>query len=260
MKDLLIISNWKLNGNENSITNALTTLTQKFTNLSKCRIVIAPPLVYLNSSKNYLLNINSHIELCAQNVDIHLSGAFTGEVSALMLKDIGVKYVLIGHSERRIYHKETDFDIAEKFSILKNTGLIPILCIGENKTEHDNGIAELVCINQIDSIIKVLGIQSFKNSIIAYEPIWAIGSGINASPENIQLIHKNIRNHIAKYDPSIADHIIIQYGGSVNTNNVVQFMIQKDIDGILIGSASLDIKNFVIIIELIKNNINKKLK
>lgn len=258
MKNLLIISNWKLNGNKNFITNTLTTLTKKLINISKCHIVIAPPLVYLDSTKNYLLHMNSHIQLCAQNVDTHLSGAFTGDISALMLKDIGVEYVLIGHSERRIHHKETNFDIAEKFSILKKIGITPILCIGENKTEHDSGITTSVCINQIESIIKLLGVQSFQNSIIAYEPIWAIGNNTNTSPENIQLIHKSIRNHIAGYNQTIAKQLLIQYGGSVNSNNVVQLIKQNDIDGVLIGSASLDIDHFIMIIELIENYINKK--
>lgn len=259
MRNTLIISNWKLNGNKNLITDTFINLTNKLMNVSRCHVVIAPPLIYLDTAKNCLLNINSCIKLCAQNVDIHLSGAFTGEISALMLQEIGVKYVLIGHSERRIHHKESDLDISKKFSISKKVGLCPILCIGENKTEHENGLAQSICIKQIDTIIKLLGVQSFKDTIIAYEPIWAIGSGITPSPKDVQLIHQSIRNHISQYDQYIANQVPIQYGGSINTNNVVQFISQKDIDGILVGSASLDTDHFLKIIQLIEDYTNKNL-
>lgn len=255
MKKLLIIGNWKLHGNKNSIIHFLNTLNNTLINISKCRIVIALPLIYLDMANNYLLNIHSCIKLCAQNVSIHLSGAFTGDTSVLMLKDIGIQYVLIGHSEHRIHYNETNLHISKKFSILKKMGLIPILCIGENKKDHDNGIAELVCIKQIDSIIKSIGVQSLKNSIIAYEPIWAIGSGIHASPKYTQLIHKSIRNHIAQYDPSIANQIAIHYGGSVNSDNVVPFILQPDIDGVLVGSASVDADHFSLIIQLVENSV-----
>lgn len=253
MRNNLIVSNWKLNGTKNTITKSLTILSDTLSNISKCHIAIAPPLVYLDTARNCLLNnrYHTHISLCAQNIDINLSGAFTGEISALMLQDLNVKYVLIGHSERRIHHQENNLYIAKKFSIIKKVGLIPILCIGENKIEYDSNATQTVCIQQIDTIIKTLGIQAFHNSIIAYEPIWAIGTGVSASPEQVQLIHKNIRHHLAQYNTKIASQIIIQYGGSVNLNNALQFITQQDIDGILIGSASLDINNFLAIIQLI---------
>lgn len=251
MRKLLVMGNWKLNGNRNTVNTTLNDLTNKFNKISNCHILIAPPLVYLDIARYYLLN-NPHIQLCAQNVDIHLSGAFTGDISALMLKDLNVQYVLIGHSERRIHHKENDLYIIKKFSVLKETGLTPILCIGENKTEHDSKTTQIICIKQIDSIIQSLGIQALKNSIIAYEPIWAIGTNISASPEQVQLIHQHIRNHIAQYDEHIANQILISYGGSVNPNNVIQFISQKDIDGVLIGSAALNVNSFVTIVQLIE--------
>lgn len=257
MKDLLIIGNWKLNGNKKTIINSMITLIHKCINISKCHIAIAPPLVYLDIVRYYLQNI-TRIRLCAQNVDIHLSGSFTGDISADMLKDLNVQYVLIGHSERRTYHKEDNLYIAKKFAILKKTGLIPILCIGENKEEYEANNTQTVCIKQIHSIITYLGVQSLKNSIIAYEPIWAIGQGISPSPERVQMIHKGIRDYIAQFDTYIAKHIPIQYGGSVNTNNIVNLLSQKDIDGVLVGSASLDVHNFFSIIELIETHINKK--
>lgn len=256
MKKTLIISNWKLHGNKKLVNNAIDFLKKNCIHVSgKYQIIIAPPLVYLDTARNQLLN-NNCIKLCAQNVDINLSGAFTGDISALMLQDLGVQYALVGHSERRIHHKEQDLDIIKKISILKKTGLIPILCIGEHKKEQDSTITSKICINQIDFVIKALGIQSLQNTIIAYEPIWAIGTGISMPPEEAQLTHKNIRNHIAQYDSKIADKILIQYGGSVNKNNIIKFLSQKDIDGVLIGSASLDIKNFYEIIKLIEIHIN----
>lgn len=261
MRHLLIISNWKLNGNKSTILHAIDTLSKTFNNVSKFHIIIAPPLVYLDTVNNRLLLNNCYIhdciQLCAQNVDIHLSGAFTGDISASMLKDLNVRYVLIGHSERRIYHKENDLYISKKFSISKKSGLIPIFCIGENKEEYDAQLSIKICIKQIDSIINSLGIQAFQNSIIAYEPIWAIGRGISASPEQVQLIHKYIRNYLAQYDHQIANQILIQYGGSVNADNVLQFISQQDIDGVLIGSSSLNVHNFSMIIKLIDNYINR---
>lgn len=259
MKKLLIVSNWKLHGNRNIILNTLAKLTNRFTNKlpATYHIAIAPPLVYLDTVRNYLIhNKHKHIYLCAQNVDIHLHGSFTGEISASMLQDLQVKYAIIGHSERRLLHNEDDKYISKKFAILKETGLIPILCIGENKIEHDSNTTHKVCINQIDNIIKSVGIHAFKNSIIAYEPIWAIGTGISASSEQVQSIHKRIRCHIAQYDSYIAKQILIQYGGSVNENNVTQFLSQPDIDGVLIGSGSLDINKFSIILQLIEEFID----
>lgn len=251
MQDLSIISNWKLYGNKRSIINKLTCLKNKFIKPSKFHIAVAPPLIYLDAARNCLLN-HPYIHLCAQNVDIHLSGAFTGEISASMLKDLNVKYAFIGHSERRIYHKEDDLYIAKKFSLLQETGLTPILCVGENKIEHDSKKTYTICIKQINTIIEKFGIQSFKNLIIAYEPVWAIGTGISATANQAQTIHKHIRDYIAQFDTRIADKVLIQYGGSVNVNNVIQFISQKDIDGVLIGSASLNINNFFTIIKLIE--------
>jgi len=248
----LIIGNWKLNGNKNTITNLIITLVNTFDNISKCNVAIAPPVMYLDITKRYLLN--SRIQLCAQNVDIHLSGSFTGDISAEMLQDLNVRYALIGHSERRIHHKENDAYIAKKFFILKKVGLIPILCVGENKREYDSGYTQSVCINQINTIITLLGIEAFKNSVIAYEPIWAIGSGASASPENAQLVHKSIRDYIASYDTSIADKITIQYGGSVTPENVTKFFDQKDIDGVLVGAASLNANSFSMIVQTAENH------
>ncbi|WMY95884.1 MAG: triose-phosphate isomerase [Arsenophonus sp.] len=247
MKYPLIIGNWKLNGNTKIIKNFIKKTYNMLKNVTFCNIVIAPPLLYLMEAKK-ILN-GSNIELCAQNVDINLSGSFTGEISAKMLKDIGTKYIIIGHSERRIYHKENNSYIAKKFSIIKSQGLIPVLCIGENQEEYHSGKTKEVCKNQIDQILSILGINAFKNSVIAYEPIWAIGTGKAATPEHAQEVHKFIREHISKKNLAIAKKIIIQYGGSVNENNARDFFMQSDIDGALVGNSSLKSDTFSAIVK-----------
>lgn len=254
-KVCLIVGNWKLNGNKNLITNFVATLVNNLVGVTKCNVAIAPPMLYLDTVRSYLKN--SRIALCAQNVDTNISGAYTGDISAKMLKDLNVQYVLIGHSERRINHQESNLYIARKFSVLKKIGLIPILCIGENKEEYDSGYTNVVCIKQIDEIINLLGIKAFKNTIIAYEPIWAIGSGIYAVPENVQKTHKFIRDYIAQYDKCLAKQILIQYGGSVTSDNVVQFLSQRDINGVLVGTASLNIDSFINIIKIAEEYENK---
>ncbi|MXP67929.1 triose-phosphate isomerase [Pantoea sp. Aalb] len=258
MRHRLIIGNWKLNGNKNITKNFIKSLCTELSNISFCDIAIAPPAVYLYLAKQEISNIN--ISLSAQNVDINLCGAFTGETSADMLKDIGVKYVIIGHSERRTYHKETNDFVAKKFQVLKQSGLIPVLCIGETQEENEAGKTEEVCSNQIDAILKTQGILAFQKSVIAYEPIWSIGTGKSANPIQVQKVHNFIRNYLKKQDTTIAEQIIIQYGGSVNDEKkATEFFMQPDIDGILVGGASLKLNVFISIIRAIATT-NKNLK
>lgn len=238
----LIVGNWKLNGSKNMIKKFVFDLKKVINRLNNINLVIAPPLIYLDYF--YKLVSDNQIFLAAQNVDVHNSGAFTGEISAEMLKDIGVKYVIIGHSERRIFHDENENLIAKKFSIVKDSGLIPIICIGETSTENKNGQTEAICIKQINSILKENGIESLADSIIAYEPIWAIGTGKSANLQQIQYIIKFIRNYIANKDINVSKKVIIQYGGSVNKNNAQTILNQPDIDGLLVGSSSLNSEFF----------------
>lgn len=247
MQHPLVIGNWKLNGNKYMVNEVIAALRNKLNNIVGCDVAIAPPLAYLDLAKHYLSG--SRIALGAQNVDTHLSGAFTGEVSAEMLKDIGAKYIIIGHSERRTYHKETDDIITKKFAVLKKTGLIPVLCIGESKAENEAGQTEAVCARQINAVLNSLGAKVFENTVIAYEPIWAIGTGKSATSMQAQAVHKFIRGHIAKHNAAIAKQVIIQYGGSVNPDNVAKFFTQPDIDGALIGGASLKADAFAVIVK-----------
>ncbi|AFP85414.1 triosephosphate isomerase [secondary endosymbiont of Heteropsylla cubana] len=248
MRNYLIIGNWKLNGTKEIINNRALMLRSKINNTINCDVAVAPPLPYLHLTQHYLKDTN--IALCAQNIDIHTSGAYTGDISPKMLKDIGAKYSIIGHSERRLYHKENNELIAEKFAVLKKSGLIPVLCIGESEEERRSGQTQKICINQIDAIINKVGITAFQNSVIAYEPIWAIGTGKAALPSQAQKIHEFIRSYINEYDSESAKQVIIQYGGSVNIDNAAALFNQPDVDGALIGSASLNPDIFSILVKI----------
>jgi triosephosphate isomerase len=166
-----------------------------------------------------------------------------------MLKDIGAKYIIIGHSERRTYHKESDELIAKKFAVLKEQGLVPVLCIGETEAENEAGKTEEVCARQIDAVLKTQGAAAFEGVVIAYEPVWAIGTGKSATPAQAQAVHKFIRDHIAKADAKVAEQVIIQYGGSVNAANAAELFTQPDIDGALVGGASLKADAFAVIVK-----------
>lgn len=249
MRHPLVMGNWKLNGSKQMVNELIAELRNELSIVVDCNVAIAPPMTYLDLAKHHLGS--SQIILGAQNVDIHLSGAFTGEISAEMLKDIGAKYIIIGHSERRTYHRESDAFIAEKFAILKEAGLIPVLCIGESESENEAGQTEVVCALQIDAVLNKLGAKVFENSVIAYEPIWAIGTGKSSTPEQAQSVHKFIRDYIANHDVAVAEQVIIQYGGSVNASNAAELFTQPDIDGALVGSASLKADTFAVIVKAI---------
>ncbi|UVK76840.1 MAG: triose-phosphate isomerase [Sodalis sp. Fse] len=247
MRHLLVMGNLKLNGSKHMLNDLITGLRNKLRSVVGYTVAIAPPVIYLDLVKQLLAG--SHIALGAQNVDIHLSGAFTGEVSAEMLKDIGAKYIIIGHSERRIYHKESDEYIAEKFAVLKEVGLIPLLCIGESAAENKAGQTETICARQLDAVLNTLGAKAFQDAVIVYEPIWAIGTGKSASLIQVQAVHKFIRDHISRHDATVAEQITIQYGGSVNTGNAAGWFTQPDIDGVLVGGASLKVDTFSVIVK-----------
>ncbi|HGJ5881416.1 MAG TPA: triose-phosphate isomerase [Arsenophonus nasoniae] len=246
MRHPLVMGNWKLNGSTKMVKELIENLRNELNSVTGCDVAIAPPALYLAQAQQALAG--SKIALGAQDVDVNLSGAFTGDTSAEMLKDIGAKYIIIGHSERRTYHQESDQYIARKFAVLKSQGLISVLCIGESEEENSTGKTEQVCARQIDAVLNSLGAGAFENSVIAYEPIWAIGTGKSATPAQAQAVHKFIRDHIAKQDRAIAEQVIIQYGGSVNANNAAELFSQPDIDGALVGGASLKADAFAAIV------------
>ncbi|MFT8209783.1 MAG: triose-phosphate isomerase [Symbiopectobacterium sp.] len=247
MRHPLVMGNWKLNGSTHMVIELIAGLRKELSTVTGCNVAIAPPELYLDQANHQLAG--GRIALGAQNVDVNFSGAYTGETSATMLKDIGAKYIIIGHSERRIYHKESDEFIAKKFGVLKEAGLIPVLCIGETEAENEAGETEAVVARQLDAVLNSLGATAFNGTVIAYEPVWAIGTGKSATPAQAQAVHKFIRDHIAKQDKAVADQVIIQYGGSVNAANAAELFTQPDIDGALVGGASLKADAFAVIVK-----------
>lgn len=247
MRHPLVMGNWKLNGSTHMVIELIAGLRKELSTVTGCNVAIAPPELYLDQANHQLAG--GRIALGAQNVDVNLSGAYTGETSATMLKDIGAKYIIIGHSERRTYHKESDAFIAKKFGVLKEAGLIPVLCIGETEAENEAGETEAVVARQLDAVLSTLGATAFNDAVIAYEPVWAIGTGKSATPAQAQAVHKFIRNHIAKQDNAVADQVIIQYGGSVNAANAAELFRQPDIDGALVGGVSLKADAFAVIVK-----------
>jgi len=247
MRHPLVMGNWKLNGSKHMVNELIAGLRNELSGVDGCGVAIAPPAMYLDQAKHAISG--SHIALGAQNVDVNLSGAFTGETSADMLKDVGAQYIIIGHSERRTYHAESDELIAKKFAVLKAAGLIPVLCIGETESENEAGKTEEVCARQIDAVLKTQGAEAFNGVVIAYEPVWAIGTGKSATPAQAQAVHKFIRDHIAKQDAAVAAQVVIQYGGSVNDKNAAELFAQPDIDGALVGGASLKADAFAVIVK-----------
>ncbi len=243
----LVMGNWKLNGSKAFTKELIEGLKKELQGVTGCGVAIAPPVMYLAEAEAAIAG--STIALGAQNVDINVQGAFTGDISTAMLKDFGAKYIIIGHSERRTYHKESDEFVAKKFGVLKEAGLVPVLCIGESEAENEAGKTQEVCARQIDAVINALGVEAFNGAVIAYEPIWAIGTGKSATPAQAQAVHKFIRDHIAAKSQAVADQVIIQYGGSVNDANAAELFTQPDIDGALVGGASLKAPAFAVIVK-----------
>lgn len=243
----LVMGNWKLNGSKTFTKELIAGLKAELAGVDGCDVAIAPPVMYLAEAEAALAGIQ--IALGSQNVDVNVQGAFTGDISTAMLKDFGAKYIIIGHSERRTYHKESDEFIAKKFAALKEAGLVPVLCIGESEAENEAGKTQEVCARQIDAVINALGVEAFNGAVIAYEPIWAIGTGKSATPAQAQAVHAFIRGHIAAKSQAVADQVIIQYGGSVNDANAAELFTQPDIDGALVGGASLKAPAFAVIVK-----------
>ncbi|KGQ27556.1 triosephosphate isomerase [Gallibacterium anatis] len=243
----LVMGNWKLNGSKAFTKELINGLKAELAGVEGCDVAIAPPVMYLAEAEAALAG--SKIALGSQNVDLKQSGAFTGDISATMLKDFGAKYIIIGHSERRAYHHESDEFIAQKFAVLKEQDLVPVLCIGESEAENEAGKTEEVCARQIDAVLNTLGAEAFLGAVIAYEPIWAIGTGKSATPAQAQAVHAFIRSHIAKKDAKVAEQVILQYGGSVNDGNAAELFAMPDIDGALVGGASLKAPAFATIVK-----------
>jgi len=213
--------------------------------LAGIKAVVCVPFPYLAQVQSVLAG--SSIAWGAQNVSEQSKGAFTGEVSASMLLDFGCTYVIVGHSERRSLYGESDDLVAKKYLAAQAAGLTPILCVGESLEERESGVTEAVVARQLDAVINAAGVASLAKAVVAYEPVWAIGTGKTASPEQAQAVHAFIRGKIAALDSGVADQLLIQYGGSVKAANAAELMVQPDIDGGLIGGASLVADEFAAI-------------
>ena len=245
MRRKLVAGNWKMHGSraENApLVEAILASPQ----LERADCVICPPFVYLAEIARLLRG--TAVKLGAQDVGAEPHGAYTGEVSAAMLRDVGCVYVIVGHSERRGLYGEDDVLVARKFAAAVSQGLRPILCLGEVLAEREAGQTQEVVGRQLEAVVALTGITGFSAAVIAYEPVWAIGTGRTASPEQAQEVHGFIRARLAQQDAKIAAALPILYGGSVKTGNARELFAERDVDGGLIGGASLKAEEFLSIL------------
>lgn len=208
-------------------------------------LAVCPSFVHLEMTREALAA--TRIAIGAQNAHAEISGAFTGEVAAAMLADLGLDYALVGHSERRQLFGETNAGVAAKFAAVQQAGMTPVLCLGETLDQREGGQTEATVLAQLDAVLEVCGVESFRQAIIAYEPVWAIGTGKTASPEQAQQVHRVIRDHLASKNADVAATTRILYGGSVKSGNAGELFAQADIDGGLVGGASLEADEFIAI-------------
>lgn len=244
LRTKIVAGNWKMHGNKVSIAALIADLKKLFIPIKGVKFVVLPPSTYIDYVHSNVVDIE--IELGGQNCHSETGGAYTGEIAASMLRDLGCRFVLVGHSERRQLFCESNEWVAEKYKVAVASGLQPILCVGETLQQREADTTQAVIKAQIEAVLNLPeGVELFKYGVIAYEPIWAIGTGKTATPEQAQQVHAFIRALIAQYDQTIATHLSIIYGGSVKASNATQLFKMSDIDGGLIGGASLQAQEFV---------------
>jgi triosephosphate isomerase len=242
MRQPLVAGNWKMHGSRAENAALVRSLLDLLAADSGTEVLVCPPFVYLQELGRLLKDTD--IALGAQSVCAEAQGAFTGEVSATMLKDVGCRYVLVGHSERRQLYGEDDALVARKFVAAQSHGLVPVLCVGETLDEREGGRTAQVVARQLDAVLEVAGVGSLAKAVIAYEPVWAIGTGRTATPEQAQEVHAMIRGRVAALDGTIAGSVRVLYGGSVKASNARELFAMPDIDGGLVGGASLKADEF----------------
>lgn len=243
MRRPLVAGNWKMNGSKAESAALLDGILAGIGSVSAADMAVCPPAILVPLVEQKLAG--SAVAWGGQDINVNASGAYTGEISGPMLKDFGCTYAIVGHSERREYYGETDQVVAEKFGAAQAHGLVPILCIGETLQEREAGDTENVCARQLDAVLAAHGIESFRNAVIAYEPVWAIGTGKTATPEQAQEVHAFIRGRLAAQGADVAAGVRILYGGSMKPDNAQELISQADIDGGLIGGASLKAEDFL---------------
>ncbi|MDX3932062.1 MAG: triose-phosphate isomerase [Stenotrophomonas sp.] len=244
MRRKIVAGNWKLHGTREFATTLVTDIANGAPEQG-VELVILPPLPYLGELADDFAD--TAVAFGAQDVSSNEKGAYTGEVSASMLHEVGARYGLVGHSERRQYHHESSELVARKFAAALHAGLVPVLCVGETLEQREAGHTEVVIASQLAPVLALVGGQGFENAVVAYEPVWAIGTGRTASKEQAQQVHAFIRGEVAKVDARIADSLTILYGGSVKPDNAAELFAQPDVDGGLVGGASLVAADFLAI-------------
>ena len=249
MRRKLVAGNWKMNGSRASAADLVDGILAGLEAMGDGvpEVMVCPSFPFLGEVHDRLAG--SSVLLGAQDLSEHDSGAHTGEVAGPMLRDFGASHVLVGHSERRTDQGEGDHTVARKFAAARRHGLVPVLCIGETLEERERGETEQVNARQLDAVLELEGVAALAGAVIAYEPVWAIGTGRTATPEQAQTVHAYIRSRVAAKDASIADSLQILYGGSMKPGNAGELMAQPDIDGGLIGGASLKPQDFLAICE-----------
>ena len=252
-KQIIIAANWKMNPSSLEESKQIINNILESSNQTNNKIIICPPFPFIYPISQ--ISKNSNIILGAQDCYTEISGAFTGATSVSMLNSLGCSYILAGHSERRNIFNETNKIINKKINLIINKGLNCILCIGENKKEYDNGMNKEICSIQLTECLLNINKNDLNKIIIAYEPVWAIGTGLNATPEIAEDVHSSIRSWIRdKYSENIAKKMCILYGGSVNPENINKLLQKDNINGVLVGGASLDSEKFNKIINFKYNN------
>jgi triosephosphate isomerase len=245
MRQTLVAGNWKMNGSLEANQKLVEGIKAGMSADLKSEVAVCPPALYIAQVAD--LTAGSDISYGGQNLSQEVSGAFTGEISGDMLRDLGCKYVIVGHSERRSLYGESDELVADKYVAALKAGLKPILCVGELLAERESGETEAVVARQLDAVIAKAGIEGIGAGVIAYEPVWAIGTGKTATPQQAQDVHAFIRQRCAEKDGNVAEAVQILYGGSVKPDNAAELFAMADIDGGLIGGASLDAEGFLAI-------------
>lgn len=248
MRHKLLVGNWKMNGS--LAANEILLGGIKTASLRADReIAVCVPAPYLAQCQSELKG--TRIAWGAQDVSAHDAGAYTGEISVAMLRDFGCRFVIVGHSERRAYHGETDQTVAEKVMRALSNGVIPIVCLGETLAEREAGKTGDVVSRQLDAVLAVIGADDMLGMVLAYEPVWAIGTGMTATPQMAQDVHALLRARLTEKNPHVADRVHILYGGSMRPDNARELLQMHDIDGGLIGGASLNAENFLAIADAV---------
>lgn len=245
MRKILVAGNWKMHGSKSMVSELLEGLLAGSSADANADLAVFPSFPYLALTESILSG--SHIQWGGQTLNPNAQGAHTGESSGSMLLDMACKYVLVGHSERRAIYGESDEDVALRFKAALDAGLEPVLCVGETLEERQENETEAVVARQLDAVINAVGIDAFAKAVVAYEPVWAIGTGLTASPDQAQSVHAFIRDKLSALNVIIGGQLRILYGGSVKGSNAAELFAQNDIDGGLVGGASLTAEDFLAI-------------